>query len=428
MPFNTAAVGPHTVSTVKTSGGIDLYYELHGNGKNKILFITGLSASCTAWEVTVAALLPSKLQNGTTTDDYEICLFDNRGVGDSTMDVPAGYKIKDMAQDALDLLNHLGWTKDVFLGGVSMGGMISLELLLLAPKGTFASAALISTHAGRTIPPLKNAFSLLSILFKKGKIPDSERVRLLIQLIFSPTWLALPPTEEDIDMFHRQIVGQNHPETAEWEPTELKTNLDLIASVLTRHGLTKPAQTDIARKGQVSAINFHYVSKDRLGKIKESGIPILVVTGTDDPLVRPKNSTHISHYTGGKLIVYPNKGHALGFEANKAFHADLDRHYRSASAFQTASEPAATKATPCANAIASAIENAKAFVEKKAEEEKTAVVTEVAEEAVVEKTLEEVKEEMRALSRLDTEATEVDASATVEATKETVVASVTTAA
>lgn len=55
-----------------------------------------------------------------------------------------------MAKDVLDLLDYLNWTKDrsIDLVGISMGGMISLELAKAAPS-RFSSMTLISTTSGR---------------------------------------------------------------------------------------------------------------------------------------------------------------------------------------------------------------------------------------------------------------------------------------
>jgi pimeloyl-ACP methyl ester carboxylesterase len=58
-----------------------------------------------------------------------------------------------MAQDALELLDALGWHSDVNVTGISMGGMISLELILAAPE-RFSSMVLMSTNAGRSPPQL----------------------------------------------------------------------------------------------------------------------------------------------------------------------------------------------------------------------------------------------------------------------------------
>jgi pimeloyl-ACP methyl ester carboxylesterase len=51
-----------------------------------------------------------------------------------------------MAKDALALIDHLQW-KQCHVVGISMGGMISLELAVMAPE-RFLSLTLLATHAG----------------------------------------------------------------------------------------------------------------------------------------------------------------------------------------------------------------------------------------------------------------------------------------
>jgi pimeloyl-ACP methyl ester carboxylesterase len=63
---------------------------------------------------------------------YKIVTFDNRGVGES--DKPAGpYTTKMMADDTVGLMDHLGIKKANILG-VSMGGMIALEIAINYPE------------------------------------------------------------------------------------------------------------------------------------------------------------------------------------------------------------------------------------------------------------------------------------------------------
>lgn len=63
------------------------------------------------------------------------------------------HSTSQMAQDVIDILDYLGWKDNIHLDGVSMGGMISLELATTWPE-RFASLVLTSTTPGRQIPPV----------------------------------------------------------------------------------------------------------------------------------------------------------------------------------------------------------------------------------------------------------------------------------
>lgn len=59
-----------------------------------------------------------------------------------------------MAADALELLDHFQWKSNVHLVGISMGGMISLEMADAEPT-RFQSLTLTSTTAKRNIPTVR---------------------------------------------------------------------------------------------------------------------------------------------------------------------------------------------------------------------------------------------------------------------------------
>lgn len=69
-------------------------------------------------------------------------------------DAPSGlYTTSQLAYDVKDLLDHVGWEKDIHVDGVSMGGMIAMELVITWPD-RFSSLVLTSTTSGRQVPPV----------------------------------------------------------------------------------------------------------------------------------------------------------------------------------------------------------------------------------------------------------------------------------
>ncbi|EPB85593.1 hypothetical protein HMPREF1544_07586, partial [Mucor circinelloides 1006PhL] len=81
--------------------------------------------------------------------DYTVIVFDNRGMGFS--DAPVGlYSTSQIAVDAPELLDYFQWKSNVHLVGISMGGMISLEMADAEPT-RFQSLTLTSPTARRNL-------------------------------------------------------------------------------------------------------------------------------------------------------------------------------------------------------------------------------------------------------------------------------------
>ena len=105
-----------------TVNGIDLNYELEGDGAQTVVLVNGLADSLETWVLQMDALLGA---------GYRVLRFDNRGIGASGK--PAGpYTTALFADDAKALVDHLGIT-GFHLLGVSMGGMIAQEYALAHP-------------------------------------------------------------------------------------------------------------------------------------------------------------------------------------------------------------------------------------------------------------------------------------------------------
>ena len=102
--------------------GIDIYYEVYGEGK-PVLLIHGGLANGDYWVNVIPAI---------TDAGYQAIVMDSRGHGRSSFDeTPISYEV--MANDVLGLMDHLEIDK-FDLVGWSDGGIIGLELAIHHPE------------------------------------------------------------------------------------------------------------------------------------------------------------------------------------------------------------------------------------------------------------------------------------------------------
>lgn len=109
--------------------GFQIWHEVHGKGPQKVVFIMGLNNSCFGWL--------SQVEKFARDERYSVLVLDNRGYGNSETPSEYGtYKTSEMAKDVLEVCDHLGWKqkRQLHITGVSMGGMISLEVAKQQPE------------------------------------------------------------------------------------------------------------------------------------------------------------------------------------------------------------------------------------------------------------------------------------------------------
>lgn len=86
--------------------------------------------------------------------------------------------------------------------------------------------------------------------------------------------------------------------------------------------------------GQLSAVARHYISRKTLRNLKKQlnaqGSPILLMTGTEDHLVRPLNSFILKEVLDAKLIVFTGCGHMIHMEKPELFNSLLLEHFEAA--------------------------------------------------------------------------------------------------
>lgn len=242
---------------------IHIYYEIRGAGW-PLLFISGLSGGSWSWYEQVPFFA----------DHFMTIAYDNRGAGRSSMP-PGPYTMKQLAEDALGLLDHLG-IAECFVLGLSMGGMIAQELALLAPL-KIRAMVLGCTHCGGTM-----------------RIPPSPEV---LQTFMNNDGLS-----------HEQIVDKNLPF---FFSEECRRERPEVVTSYRRVQLETPLQPVHAFHAQLAAI-AGFSCCDRLARIE---LPTLIVSGTADVLVPPENARILARLIpNSALIEIAGAGHALHAE------------------------------------------------------------------------------------------------------------------
>jgi len=101
-----------------TSDGAELYYEVHGDGGEPLLFLNGIMMSAPSW----VAFIPE------LTKRYRLILLDFRDQGRSSR-MDRDYDLDLHVGDVVALLDELG-IEQVHLMGLSYGGQVALKLAL----------------------------------------------------------------------------------------------------------------------------------------------------------------------------------------------------------------------------------------------------------------------------------------------------------
>jgi 3-oxoadipate enol-lactonase len=239
---------------------IELYYERWGEGP-RLLFLNGSGSSIATSELLIKLF----------TDDFDVLVHDQRGLGESAVP-PGPYEMSDYAADAIALLDHVGWDR-ARVAGVSFGGMVAQELAVSAPDRVERLALLCTSPggAGGASYPLQELATLPA---------DEARAKgtQLLDTRFTREWLATHDADRGL--------------------------AEMMAA---RRAGTKSAERLRGEAEQLGARSRHDVS-DRLTAITA---PTLVAGGRFDGIAPPSNSEFIaSHVAGAQLRLYEG-GHAF---------------------------------------------------------------------------------------------------------------------
>ena len=239
---------------------LDMCYQVMGSGDPLVLII-GLTANIDWWDPELLDELSSR---------YRLLMFDNRGAGRTS--APEGeFTIKQFADDTAGLMSTLGIDRAHILG-VSMGGMITQELVLNYPE-TVEKLVLCATNCGGREAVLPTREVLQKLADRSGT--PEQIVRRFLSLLFSEQWLR-DNEEQYVDGF----MGRY---------------------------LRSPTTNENAVRQFMATVEFS--TYDRLPRIS---VPTLVTCGDSDILIPAENSKILAErIPGARLVEFECAGHGF---------------------------------------------------------------------------------------------------------------------
>lgn len=253
-----------------------IWWETHGSEeKPTLLLIMGMGFSSRAW---------SGLTDRLATD-YRVVVFDNRGAGRSTAPLRP-FRVKDMAADAAWVLRAAGAPRSLVFG-ISMGGMVALELALGYPE--LVRALVLGATFGGWTKSRKPSIPVIGDVLVGGVLSRLGWHSVLGRALVSD-----------------ETVKGNLQGLGSWIAGGERVNPRILAQ-------------------QMTAVTLHSATP-RLSDVK---VPTLVMTGDRDRLVPDANSRQLVRaIPGARFVLIPGAGHCFPLEKPEETLRELTRFFR----------------------------------------------------------------------------------------------------
>lgn len=292
-----------TVTTPNT--GIEIFYEDHGDPSHEvILLVMGLGAQLTLW--------PDELVEALVGEGFRVIRYDNRDIGLSQkfegarapslpiqllrkkIGFPAKvpYKLKDMADDGIGLLDALG-IEAAHVVGASMGGMIVQLMAVHHPERLMSMTSIMSTTGN-------------------GKLPQAEKHAM--EALIAP----LKGMDEETLVAHGLNIAKNIGSPG--FPFDPEAQRERVLKNIRRS--VYPA----GLPRQLAAIIDDGCRRSRLASVRT---PTLVLHGEDDPLVKVEAGEDTArHISGARLVTIPGWGHDIPLPLVPRVASEIVAHAR----------------------------------------------------------------------------------------------------
>ncbi|MFW9810392.1 MAG: alpha/beta fold hydrolase [Candidatus Thorarchaeota archaeon] len=289
---------PYSGEKTTKVGDIELTYDTFGNPSSQpMLLIMGLGSQMIRWDEAFCQAIAAQ--------GRWVIRFDNRDVGLSTkldyagvpnamallqgqsVDVP--YKLKDMANDAIGLLDSLR-IKAADVVGVSMGGMIAQTMAIHYPDRVRTLTSIMSSTGNPSLPR-----------------PKPEAAALLVT----------PPVSNLDDYINNTLNSSKVLHGPKYELNE-----DYVRDWAERSYNRCYHPPGFAR--QLGAV---MASGSRHEELKNVKIPTLVIHGDADPLVPVEGGKDTAKsIPGARLVIIEGMGHSFPTEVTPQIIQEILQH------------------------------------------------------------------------------------------------------
>jgi len=211
-------------------------------------------------------------------EHFRVLTYDQAGTGKSPAELAEGYSIADMAKELLALLDELGIERSQFMGH-ALGGLIGLELALLAPR-LLGSLTLVNAW-DRPNPHSLRCFAIRKQLLENSGPAAYQHAQAIF--LYPADWIA--------------------------------ANSERLASMESAALACFPTRDNLLRR--IHALETFDISA-RLGQIDT---PTLVIANRDDMLVPWQQSQRLAAgLRNARFELLDYGGHASSISDPEPFH------------------------------------------------------------------------------------------------------------
>ena len=269
------------------NGDVSIAYETFGDPTSGVplLGIMGLDFQMVWWPDAFCAMLADQ--------GFAVARFDNRDTGLSTHfssgqkqspwralfgGTKPAYTTLDMLDDALAVMDALGWESANVMGG-SMGGALAQALALYHPSRVRSVISCMSVPADSS-PPRLMSYIKFGIFRQFTRLKADDTRESQIELLVSVYRAIASPGFPFPEHWAREAAAISHDRSPR-DPTSTQRQL-------------------AAGRAQ------------KIPPISRIAVPTLVISGEDDPLIKPKGGRDTAaRIPGARFVSCPGMGHNL---------------------------------------------------------------------------------------------------------------------